>query len=153
MSGEIVVAVDGSDASRDALRWAADEARLRSAPLVVVHAWTFVPPQPYADPAGLALPAGDLPGQLSAESDAAQFALDAAVQDALGEQPDIEVERKLVEGDAGEAVVAESADAELVVVGSHGRSGISAALLGSVSRHVVSHAACPVVVVKARAND
>jgi nucleotide-binding universal stress UspA family protein len=153
MSGEIVVAVDGSEASRDALRWAADEARLRTAPLVVVHAWTFVAPQPFADPAGLALPAGDLPGQLSAESDAAQYALDEAVRDALGEQPDIEVEPKLVEGDAGEAIVGESAGAELVVVGSHGRSGITAALLGSVSRHVVSHAACPVVVVKARSNE
>ena len=39
---------------------------------------------------------------------------------------------------------------ELVVVGSHGRSGFQAALLGSVSRHVVDQAACPVVVVKGR---
>src|SRR5262245_40216489 len=124
MSGEIVVGVDGSEASRDALRWAADEARLRSAPLVVLHAWSFVPPQPFADPAGLALPAGDLPGQLNAESDAAQFALDAAIEDALAAEPEIEVERKLVEGDAGEAIVAESADAALVVVGSHGRTGL-----------------------------
>jgi len=53
-----------------------------------------------------------------------------------------------VEGDAGDALVAESASAELVVVGSHGRSGLKAAILGSVSRHVVDHAACPVVVVK-----
>ena len=153
MSDGIVVGVDGSDASRDALRWAADEARLRSAPLVVLHAWSFVPPQPFADPAGLALPAGDLPGQLTAESDAAQFALDAAIEDALGAEPEIEVERKLAEGDAGEAIVAESADAALVVVGSHGRTGLTAALLGSVSRHVVSHATCPVVVVKSRSRD
>jgi nucleotide-binding universal stress UspA family protein len=62
--------------------------------------------------------------------------------------PGIEVEQKLVEGDAGDALVAESGSAELVVVGSHGRSGIQAALLGSVSRHVTTHAACPVVVVK-----
>ena len=53
-----------------------------------------------------------------------------------------------VDIDAGDALVAESESAELVVVGSHGRSGLKAALLGSVSRHVVSHAACPVVVVK-----
>jgi nucleotide-binding universal stress UspA family protein len=153
MAGAIVVGVDGSEASRDALRWAADEARLRSARLVAVHAWLFVAPQPIADPAGLALPAGDLPGQLDAEKDAAQYALDKAVEAAFGGDPDIDVERKLVEGEAGEAIVAESAGAELVVVGSHGRSGITAALLGSVSRHVATHAACPVVVVKTRPTD
>ena len=98
--------VDGSDASQEALRWAAEEARLRSAPLVAVHAWSFVPPQPIGDPGMLAMPAGDLPGQLSAESDAARIALDSAVEDVLG--ADAEVERKLVEGDAGEALVAES---------------------------------------------
>ena len=94
----------------------------------------------------LAMPAGDLPGQLGAESDAARIALDGAVEDVLG--ADAGVERKLVEGDAGEALVAESGSAQLVVVGSHGRSGFKAALLGSVSRHVANHAACPVVVVK-----
>ena len=148
MSGSIVVGVDGSDASRDALRWAAEEARLRSAPLVAVHAWSFVPAQPIGDPGMLAVPAGDLAGQLGAEGDAAQIGLDQAVEDALGADSDIELERRLAEGDAGEALVAASKDAQLVVVGSHGRSGFKAALLGSVSRHVVDHAACPVVVVK-----
>ena len=146
MSGSIVVGVDGSDASQEALRWAVEEARLRSAPLVAVHAWSFVPPQPIGDPGMLAMPAGDLPGQLSAESEAARIALDSAVEGVLG--ADAEIERKLVEGDAGEALVAESSSAQLVVVGSHGRSGFKAALLGSVSRHVTNHAACPVVVVK-----
>jgi nucleotide-binding universal stress UspA family protein len=145
----IVVGVDGSDASQEALRWAADEARLRSASLVAVHAWSFVPAQPIGDPGMLAIPAGDLAGQLGAESDAAREALEAAVSAALGAEPGIDVEQKLVEGDAGDALVAESRSAELAVVGSHGRSGLKAALLGSVSRHVVSHAGCPVVVVKA----
>ena len=149
MSKAIVVGVDGSDASREALRWAADEARLRFAPLVAVYAWSFIPPQPIGDPGMLAMPAGDLAGQLEAESEAARGALDAIVAEALGTEPGVEVEQKLVEGDAGDALVAESESAELVVVGSHGRSGLKAALLGSVSRHVVSHAACPVVVVKA----
>src|SRR5262245_31812455 len=153
MSSEIVVGVDGSDASRDAVRWAADEARLRQARLVAVYAWSFVPAQPIGDPTLLAMPAGDLPGQLEAESNAAQIALDEAVEHALGAEPGIEVERRLMEGDAGEALVAVSADAELVVVGSHGRSGFRAALLGSVSRHVATNAACPVVVVKTRADD
>ena len=143
-----MVGVDGSEASREALRWAADEARLRSARLVAVHAWSFVPAQPIGDPGMLAVPAGDLPGQLDAESEAARLALDEAVGDALGADPGIDVERKLVEGDAGETLVKEGAGAELLVVGSHGRSGFKAALLGSVSRSVVDHAPCPVVVVK-----
>jgi nucleotide-binding universal stress UspA family protein len=153
MSNAIVVGVDGSDASHEALRWAADEARLRFAPLVAVHAWSFVAAQPIGDPGMLAMPAGDLAGQLEAENAAAHGALDAIVAEALGTDAGIEVEKKLVEGDAGDALVAESASAELLVVGSHGRSGLKAALLGSVSRHVVSHAACPVVVVKAAESD
>jgi nucleotide-binding universal stress UspA family protein len=149
MSGTIVVGVDGSDASREALRFGAEEAALRDARLVAVHAWSFIPPQPLGDPGMLAMPAGDLAGQLGAENDAATVALDEAVSDALGAEPSVPVERRLVEGDAGEALVAQSADADIVVVGSHGRSGLRAALLGSVSRHVVDHATCPVVVVKA----
>jgi nucleotide-binding universal stress UspA family protein len=148
MSGTIVVGVDGSEASHEALRWAAEEAGLRSASLVAVHAWSFVPAQPIGDPGMLAMPAGDLPGQLSAERDAAQTGFDQAIEEALGAEAGVEVERKLVEGEAGDALVAESKDATLVVVGSHGRSGFKAAILGSVSRHVVAHAACPVVVVK-----
>ena len=143
-----MVGVDGSDASHDALRWAAEEAQLRSTALVALHAWSFVPAQPIGDPGMLAVPAGDLAGQLNAENDAAQIGLDQAVEDALGAGSDVELERRLIEGDAGEALVAASKDALLVVVGSHGRSGFKAALLGSVSRHVVDHAACPVVVVK-----
>ena len=152
MGNAIVVGVDGSDASQEALRWAAEEARLRGAPVVAIHAWSFIPAEPIGDPGMLAIPAGDLAGQLGAESDAARLALEAAVSAALGAEPAVEVEQKLVEGDAGDALVAESQSADLVVVGSHGRSGLKAALLGSVSRHVASHAACPVVVVKTRSD-
>ncbi len=106
-------------------------------------------PQPLGDPGMLAMPAGDLAGQLGAESEAATSALEAAVTDALGTDSTMEIDRRVVEGDAGEALVAEGANADLIVVGSHGRTGLKAALLGSVSRHVVDHATCPVVVVKA----
>lgn len=153
MARAIVVGVDGSDASDAALTWAVEEAALRGAPLVAVYAWSFIPPQPIGDPGMLALPAGDLAGQLGAESEAARAALEAAVSETLGPDPGVEIEQKLVEGDAGDALVGASESAELLVVGSHGRSGLKAALLGSVSRHVVSHAACPVVVVKAAAGD
>ena len=149
MSKPIVVGVDGSEASRAALRWAAEEAGLRSVPLVLVHVWSFVPPRPIGDPGLFAVPVGDLPGQLDAERGAAAAALEGAASEALAVVPGIEVEEKLVEGDAGDALVSESESAQLLVVGSHGRTGFRAALLGSVSQHVANHAACPVVVVRA----
>lgn len=146
MSGTIVVGVDGSTASHEALRWAAQEAGLRGAEVVAVHAWAFVQLAPIGDSGMIPMPAVDFPGQLEAEQEAARADFDAAITDALGADPVIE--KRLVEGDAGDVLVSESAGADLVVVGSHGRSGIKAALLGSVSRHVVERAACPVVVVK-----
>ena len=147
MAGVIVVGVDGSAASHEALRWAAQEATLRGARLVAVHAWAFVPVAPVGDPGMIPMPGMDYPGHLDAVQAAATADLDAAVADAHG----IEVEKRLVEGDAGDVLVSESQNAELLVVGSHGRSGIKAAVLGSVSRHVVERAPCPVVVVKASA--
>ncbi len=148
MAGTIVVGVDGSDASREALRWAADEARLRGSKVLALHAWVFVPAAPIGDPGMIAIPAGDLAGQLEAESEAARGQLEEAVAAVFGSEPDLKVEQRLTEADAGDALVAESDGAELVVVGSHGRTGLRAAILGSVSRHVVDHARCPVVVVR-----
>ena len=79
MSGVIVVGLDGSDTSHAALRWAVEEAGLRGTRLVAVHAWSFIPPQPMGDPGLLAMPAGDLAGQLTAEQDAANDVLSSAV--------------------------------------------------------------------------
>jgi nucleotide-binding universal stress UspA family protein len=149
MPGTIVVGVDGSAPSLAALRWAADEAKLRDARLVAVHAWVFIPPAPLAEPGLGPIPVADLPAQLEAMRDAAEAELASAVEQVFPEAPPVEVERKLAEGDPGEALEKESRTADLVVVGSRGRSGITSALLGSVSKHVADHAACPVVVVKA----
>lgn len=148
MAGTIVVGVDGSAASLEALRWAAEEARLRGARVVALHAWVFVPAAPIGDPGMIAIPAGDLVGQLEAETEAARTEVAVAVAQVFGPEPDVEVEQRLTESEPGEALVAESESADLVVVGSHGRSGLRAAILGSVSRHVVEHARCPVVVVR-----
>jgi nucleotide-binding universal stress UspA family protein len=64
----------------------------------------------------------------------------------------IETEARVVRGDPREALVlaAESDHADLVVVGSHGRSGLTKLLLGSVASHVVTHSPCNVLVVKMR---
>jgi nucleotide-binding universal stress UspA family protein len=148
MPGTIVVGVDGSPASLEALRFGAEEAQLRGATLVAIHAWLYIPPGPLAEPGLVPAPAVDAPGTLEALRDGAEAELDAALTEAFPEGSQLEIERKLVEGEAGDALVHEAKDATLVVVGSRGRSGITAALLGSVSRHVVDHAPCPVVVVK-----
>ena len=149
MPGTIVVGVDGSEASHEALRFAVAEARLRDARVVAVHVWAFIPPTPIGDPGMMPMPAGDYPGQLEAERAAAEAELEGALAAAFPEGTPGEVEARLAVGDAAEALVDEAEGAELLVVGSRGRSGIASVLLGSVSRHVVSHAPCPVVVVKA----
>jgi nucleotide-binding universal stress UspA family protein len=148
--GTIVVGVDGSEPSREALRWAAAEAKLRGSRIVAVHAWPFVPPAVLAEPGMFPIPGGaDYAGQLQAEESAARDELERALAEALPDNVGVEIEPRLLEGDAGDRLVGESVGAELLVVGSSGRSGIASVLLGSVSRHVVSHAPCPVVVVKA----
>jgi len=75
MPGTIVVGVDGSEASHEALRFAVAEARLRDARVVAVHVWAFIPPTPIGDPGMMPMPAGDYPGQLEAERAAAEAEL------------------------------------------------------------------------------
>lgn len=74
---QIVVGVDGSECSRDALRWAAEEARQHGAQLVVVTTWTALPP-PIAYPYGELAPTSDEP-----PAEAASRALDTFLEDAL----------------------------------------------------------------------
>lgn len=151
MGETIVVGVDGSAPSKAALRWAAAEAKLRGARLVAVHAWSFLPPAPMAEPGMMPMPAIDYAGALEAERDAVEAELESILADTFPEGEPVPIERRLVEGGAGEAIEEAARDADLVVVGSRGRSGLTAALLGSVSKHVLQHVACPVVVVKAPA--
>jgi nucleotide-binding universal stress UspA family protein len=148
VAGTIVVGVDGSPPSLAALRWAAEEAQLRSARLVALHGWTFVPSAPIAEPGMIPIPASDLVGQLDAERGAAQDEIDAAIAEAFPGGPPVEIERRLVDESAGDALVSEGENADLLVVGSSGKSGLASVVLGSVSRHVAAHARCPVVVVK-----
>ena len=57
------------------------------------------------------------------------------------------VSLRAVDGDAGQMLAIESKGALMLVVGRHGRGALGRLVLGSVGRHVVAHAACPVVVV------
>jgi nucleotide-binding universal stress UspA family protein len=137
--GTIVVGVDGSSCSREALRFAVAEARLRKAALRVVTAW-HVPAIAYS---GGVAPVVD-PKEFE------QYAETVAEQAlaALREQTEgVDVERVTGEGQAAHVLLEEARDADLLVVGSRGRGGFTGLLLGSVSQQVAHHAPCPVVVV------
>jgi nucleotide-binding universal stress UspA family protein len=142
--GRIVVGVDDSPDAAVALRWALREAVLREATLEVVHAW---------QPPMSALPFGGtlvVPVDEAEIDEAARSYLDTLVDGALAEldvEPP-EVVRTALPGAAALTLVDLAADADLLVVGSHGRTGLRRLLIGSVASAVVQHAACPVVVIR-----
>jgi nucleotide-binding universal stress UspA family protein len=151
VAGKIVVGVDGSRHAAAALRWAADEAKLRSATLEVVHAWTFVPVATPADSGLVPMAWTDNVELLDVTRQAADEAAAAQVADVLG--PDHGATISVVEGGPAETLIAAAAEADLVVVGNRGRGNLAAALLGSTSAKVADEAPCPVVVVRAPAES
>jgi nucleotide-binding universal stress UspA family protein len=139
--GRIVVGVDGSPASLDALVWAVRQASLTGAVVEAVTAWHF--------------PTSAVGGyQIVAETDwreNAQLIQDLAVKEALGDEATSLV-RRVAQGHPVSVLLEAAADADLLVVGSRGHGGFTGMLLGSVSEHVVAHAPCAVVVVKSPAS-
>lgn len=135
----IVVGVDGSAASHDALRWAVAEAIVRQAELTVVHAWHMpnVGGYPYVG-------VGFEPAPFE---EAARQAIDAGLAAADTSSLSHPVERVTFIGGGAEGILATAKDADLVVVGTRGRGGFTGLLLGSVCHQVARHAPCPVVVV------
>lgn len=137
----IVVGVDGSAGSQAALAWAVDEARLHGATLVAVNAWEA----PIVYGSGFA-PVPALPPD-GAYEDAARSLLDSALEQVVGSDEAINIERHVVEGPAGEVLLSAAHDADLLVLGSRGHGTLMGMLLGSVSQHCAHHAPCPVVIV------
>ena len=135
----IVVGVDGSEASKDALRWAAGQAEATDAALHVVMTWELpIAAYAYSVPAPTAY---DLGPQSKQE-------LDKIIEQLRGEFPLIEVSGSVVEGRAGPVLLSAAEGADLLVVGSRGHGAVVGMLLGSVSEYCITHAACPVVVVR-----
>lgn len=133
----IVVGVDGSPESVQALRWAAQQAELTKAELLVITAWGYptfygwAPNTPDTDFA-----------HLSAK------ALDDALGAVFGpDRPDW-VRTQVVEGAPGRILAAASADADLLVVGSRGYGGLADTVLGSVSTYCVHHAHGPITIIR-----
>jgi nucleotide-binding universal stress UspA family protein len=147
----VVVGVDGSPGAGQALRWAAGEAALRKARLVVIHAWTLgftgVPGGGYGylgDTRGLFTGDG-----ISDMRRAAEELVDRAITEIAADSQGIEIERRVVEGGAAEVLVGAVKECDLLVVGSRGHGGFAGLLLGSVSQQCAHHASCPVVIVHA----
>jgi nucleotide-binding universal stress UspA family protein len=136
----IVVGVDGSESGKAALRFAAAEAALRDVKLRIVCVW-HVPTAVYA---GEGLPPVDVASEL--ENEAKDIAAEALAE-AGRLHPGIDREVRTPQGHPADMLVEEAEFAELLVVGTRGRGGLSSLLLGSVSQHVVHHAECPVVIV------
>jgi nucleotide-binding universal stress UspA family protein len=150
--GRIVVGVDGSDGSREALRWAAGEARSRGSSLEVLYTYergSVGSPYVYDETMGVEV-WQQAREEVEAATRHAAIRAQALVDGMVGELTGVEVEAIAIESQhPAEALVERSRDADLLVVGSRGRGGFKRLLLGSVSQQCAHHAECPVVIVRA----
>ena len=149
-SGKVVVGIDGAFTSWEALRWAATEARYRGAELKVVEVAFHQPGTLPED-----LPHGE--GQMLAH-----MLGEVLVGPLAGVTASVEPEPAYchtsggpAEGDEpiGLVLARMAADADLLVVGSHGYGNGSGVVTGSVAGDCLAEAACPVVVIQARRED
>ncbi|MCU0268827.1 MAG: universal stress protein [Acidimicrobiales bacterium] len=138
--GRIVVGVDGSEGARRALRFAAEEARLRGATLEVVMVWQY-PTMTTMPVYGVLPPAEEM--ETSARATVRKIMADEGL-DSTSDPVAVEI---VAEGPPAKTLSTAATGADLLVVGSRGHGGFTGLLLGSVSHHCVSHATCPVVVV------
>jgi nucleotide-binding universal stress UspA family protein len=145
---KIVVGIDGSDASKGALRWAVEDARARGAEVVALHAYEVVVPVTDAVPTAPV----DLFGLTAATQDDAQQFVTKVVEEVVGSSVSVDVAPIAVEESPAKALLDAARDADLLVVGSHGH-GLSSLFLGSVSLECAQHAACPVVIFRSAAQD
>lgn len=143
MSRPVVVGVDGSAASVVAVELAAREAQLRGCDLRIVHAfvWPLLRVPLSAPPLG--------PPGSGLRNVAHEISVDAK-QHAKATVPSLAVDSVVVTGEPISVLQTESADAQLVVVGSRGLTAFSGLLVGSVAMHLAAHAHCPVLVVRGR---
>ena len=136
----IVVGLDGSGPSLDALEWAVREAKLREGAVRVVTAWHY-PPVPSS--------VEDAPPNDAFHS-AQRMQSDAL---ASVDNRGVDISALLVRDLPARALLDAAQDADLLVVGSRGHGGFAGLLLGSVSAQVAHHANCPVVIFRPGGKD
>jgi nucleotide-binding universal stress UspA family protein len=144
--GLIVVGVDSSEGAKEALRFALEEAKLRKATLRIVHTWQFG----YIGVSGIEGFSPVVGGDLGDLRRTAEIALDAVIHEVAPRSDGVVIEPHVSEGAPATVLVDESRRADLLVVGSRGHGGFAGLLLGSVSQQCAQHAACPVVIVRAK---
>jgi nucleotide-binding universal stress UspA family protein len=140
MKPKIVVPYDFSDMAEQALTWAADFQRTTNAPaLHIVHAISSRPVGATDVPVERLLPdeaeIAELERDMLDRARRAEASATAAVWIRASKVGDIILD------------AAASEKAELIVMGSHGRTGVKRLILGSVAEHVLRHARCPVVTI------
>jgi nucleotide-binding universal stress UspA family protein len=149
--GTIVVGLDGSELSKEALRWALREAHLRGAALKVLHAWT--PPVTVMPLYGLDPDPAWYNGKGERARRRIEEQLREIVADVAGSDPGVVVATEVVQGSPSHVLVDAARGADLLVVGSRGHGGFGGLLLGSVSQQALQHAACPVAIVRGAPSD
>jgi nucleotide-binding universal stress UspA family protein len=137
----VVVGVDGSTLSDDAIAFAFEVAEETKQPLLAVHAWT----DPTRTGVGVMMPVIYDPQIVSQEE---QVVLAEAMAGWGDKHPDVAVTHRVVHAHPVQALVTESATAQLLVVGSHGRGDLRSLLLGSVGHGVLHHAKVPIAIVR-----
>jgi nucleotide-binding universal stress UspA family protein len=159
MPNGVIVGFDGSDRARDAVWWAADEARRRDSPLTLVQAHGIpVSAAAYAwGPVGAGGAAAAFPGVEPAVvlgddrvREHTEQELATLAKECRAQTPDLVVATEVGEGRASAVLLAaaDSHDAALVVVGATGLGALPRAVLGSTAAELVHDAARPVVVVR-----
>jgi nucleotide-binding universal stress UspA family protein len=142
-AGPIVAGVDDSPTAEHVLDAAFAAATACAVPLIViralgpaVHLWP-----PAVRPAGIPAPVRD---------DDQLASLDERIAPWLTKFPNVRAQTRVTAQDSVAALVGASAEARLVVVGSHGRGPLRRALLGSTGQELLQHAHCPVLVARPR---
>ncbi|MEU6466551.1 universal stress protein [Streptomyces sp. NPDC046976] len=138
----IVVGVDGSEGSRQALNWAVRQAELTGGWVEAVIAWDV--PQ-FHGALGWMPPSSSDEAALEGR---AQSEVTSAVEEAVAAHPTVQVSTVARYGTPASVLLEASRDAALLVVGSRGLGGFKGLLLGSVAQHCVQHAHCPVLVLR-----
>lgn len=140
VNDRVVVGVDGSEPSKQALRWAQFIARTTASTLEVVAAW-----QPYTAYGWMGAGMAPMPADWDPAQDA-EKALTATIDEVFGEQRPAGLQLIVREGYAAQVLLEASDGARMLVIGSRGHGGFSGLLLGSVSAACTEHATCPVLV-------
>ncbi|MFJ1654580.1 universal stress protein [Streptomyces sp. NPDC088337] len=134
----VVVGVDGSQASYEALRWAARYAGLVDGIVEAVAVWELPGLHSWSAPAV----------DMEVDEDETREKMRKELTEVLGADAAGLVRSHLVHGNPADVLLRAAEGAEALVVGSRGRGGFARGLLGSVSQHVSQHAGCPVVIVR-----